>query len=823
LSPSSSRPQPGHPAFAQARDASGLTAVLRMVWYALLLAAPVIVLIPFQDDSGLKTAGWLNGYIAGVAVQLYDLIKVAILWLVPGMLFSLMMPRPAIQRWAVVVAAGCFLTGWVIAPAMGWNEVKEILFALPGLAAGVWIGERSLRSEHSGAAAIGAQGGAIGPAAAVSEPRSLASHQPAAAGIAAPSKGVQVAGRAAGLILVGAALITLIDFPDWRIAIALGLAAYAAVLMLRPLAWLIVIPAALPLLDLAPWTGRFFWDEFDLLMLITLAVALWRGRFRLSAWTVPKLGALLALFVMFWGVSLLVGLFPLQPLDANAFSAYWSHYNSLRLSKGLLWGLVFYGLYRSQPEGSGAFTKLSFGMALGVLGVSLWVLWEQALFAGAATTTDYRVTAGFSSMHTGGGHIEAYLVIALPFVWGLFFLLRNPLYRALAGVNFLLGAYALFFTVSRGGVIALSVALVILLLGTWLARRKVSRHRIGFAVPLGMAALTLIVMAAGLSSDFWKQRLEQTADDAGIRFHHWAEVLSMRDSGVMTALFGQGVGTLPAVNLASQLPDKVGSYRYVSEGNNTFLTLNSAGTLYMAQRVVPHPGENLRLEISVRAPSTQAGLEASLCEKILFNSRQCQWLKVDVKTGNQDWQHHTQTFNSGEVGAGNVLTRRPVQFSLYNPVPGTLVEIDNVRLLDERGEDLLKNGDFSKGGDFWFFKSGDHLFWHIKNLWVHLLFEQGWLGVVLFSMIMMLALVRLLRAVGQGHVEATVMLAVLGAWATVGIVDSLVDAPRLALLVYGLLFISAAWGAAPRSSAKHGKRSRRHHRRHDSSGAALPA
>ena len=83
-----------------------------------------------------------------------------------------------------------------------------------------------------------------------------------------------MAGRAAGLILVGAALITLIDFPDWRIAIALGLAVYAAVLMLRPAAWLIVVPAALPLLDLAPWTGRFFWDEFDLLMLVTLAVAL---------------------------------------------------------------------------------------------------------------------------------------------------------------------------------------------------------------------------------------------------------------------------------------------------------------------------------------------------------------------------------------------------------------------------------------------------------------------------------------------------------------------------------------------------------------------
>jgi hypothetical protein len=823
MSPSSSRFKPGHSVFPPVRNAFGLTGVLRFVWFALLLATPVILLIPFQDDaSGMKVVDWLGAYPAGVAGRTYGLIRIAMPWLVTGMLLSLLMPRPAIQRWAVVAVAGCFLAGWAMMPAMGWSEVKEILFALPGLAAGIWMGEWTPRSERLSAVATGTRGEPIEPAAPVRVPRPDVTHEPEAPGIPAQSKGVRMAGRVAGLVLMSAALVSLIDFPEWRIAIALGLAVYVAVLVPRSSAWLIVIPAALPVLDLAPWSGRFFWDEFDLLMLVTFAVALWQGQFRLSAFAVPKFGGLLSLFVLVWLVSLLVGLFPLQPLDANAFSAYWSHYNSLRLGKGLLWGLVFYSLYRSQPENAGAFAKFSIGMALGVLGVSLWALWEQAMFAGAATTADYRVTAGFSSMHTGGGHFEAYLVIALPFVWGQLFSLRNPLTRALAGATFLLGAYALFSTVARGGVIALGVALVILILGTWLARRKQSGHRASFAMPLAMGVLTFVVMVAGVSSVFWKQRIEQTGADAGIRFHHWAEVLDMRDSGIMTALFGQGLGTLPATNLASQLPDKAGSYRYVSEAGNTYLALNSAGTLYMAQRVAPHPAENLRLEMSVRAPSTQAGLEASLCEKILFNSRKCQWLKVDVKTGGQEWQSHTQTFNSAEVGEGSWFTSRPVQFSLYNPAPGTVIQVDNIRLLDERGEDLLKNGDFSKGGDFWFFKSGDHLFWHAKNLWVHLLFEQGWLGAMLFGLIMILALVRLIRAVGHGGLEATVLLAAMGAWAVVGVVDSLVDAPRLALLVYGLLFIGAAWGTAPRAPVKSGRRSR-HHRKHGSDRVPEPA
>jgi O-antigen ligase len=151
-----------------------------------------------------------------------------------------------------------------------------------------------------------------------------------------------------------------------------------------------------------------------------------------------------------------------------------------------------------------------------------------------------------------------------------------------------------------------------------------------------------------------------------------------------------------------------------------------------------------------------------------------------------------------------------VQFSLYNPVPGTVVEVDQVRLLDARGQDLLRNGDFAQGGDFWFFKSGDHLFWHAKNLWVHLLFEQGWLGVVSFTLILILALVRLGRAMARGALQSTVLLASIGAWIMVGGVDSLVDAPRLALLVYGLLFIGAAWGTAPGPA---GHRKRRHHHR----------
>ena len=43
-----------------------------------------------------------------------------------------------------------------------------------------------------------------------------------------------------------------------------------------PLGYLIVIPAALPIVDLASWSGRFFYTEFDFLILTTLAVRYWQ-------------------------------------------------------------------------------------------------------------------------------------------------------------------------------------------------------------------------------------------------------------------------------------------------------------------------------------------------------------------------------------------------------------------------------------------------------------------------------------------------------------------------------------------------------------------
>ena len=44
------------------------------------------------------------------------------------------------------------------------------------------------------------------------------------------------------------------------------------------------------------------------------------------------------------------------------------------------------------------------------------------------------------------------------------------------------------------------------------------------------------------------------------------------------------------------------------------------------------------------------------------------------------------------------------------------------------------HGNFEQGLDYWFFYNDfAHLPWHIKNTWLHVWYELGWIGLILFA------------------------------------------------------------------------------------------
>jgi hypothetical protein len=824
------------------------------LWPGMVLLALLFWALPLVPERSLGDPVLVQGaaMLTDLPQRFYQLIKGAMLWVPVSFIFALAGQRAGIPRWGMALAVAPLLVGVPVLGALPLSEILELAAALPGLWLGAWLGEQTRLSAVGLAPVPLPAGGRAAsnqvvvdavaqPVQPVAEGRGAGSRyrperRPEIAAEAAPTAEVAAdenesrrgrrvlrphpAGIALGVGLLALALLGVVDFSRWQWLIGLGLVLYAGALWRWPLAWLVAVPAALPLLDLAPWTGRYFLDEFDLLMLVTAGVLFLRGGRGRPVPLLPGAGLLMAGLGLSALVSLLVGIWPLPALDANAFSSYWSPYNALRVAKGFLWGgLILLWWRQARAERQVLAMRLAWGMGLGLLGVGLIGAWEHHLFVGFEDRLEtYRIVSTFSSMHTGGGHIEAYLVAALPFLW-----LATAKFRHLAFTApvMLLTAYVMLYTVARGGVLALGVVLVILMVASVrLALRARGRR---FVAPVAVLVAVGMVLAAGVGVGYFQHRFTQTGQDWQTRVDHWSQTLDMVDDTWLARLFGMGLGSFPRTYQERGPVDKQPtSFGFATEQGNTFFRLGTGETVYYAQRIPFSAGRSYRLELDLRSRQGDTRLDTPVCEKQLLNSRQCEWFSFNVP-GDGAWHRQSHVFASTKVGAENGLNRPPVELFLYHPGKEGVVDVDNLRLLDPEGRDVLCNGNFSRGGDCWFFKTHSHLPWHIKNVWVHVLFEQGWVGLLLFATLMVVALSRLARAGWRGHRLAWAWLASLAGLLVVGMFDSLLDTPRLAtlLMVWMLLGASYDWEPRERSSERRRSKTPSHHKRDRIEGAPV--
>jgi hypothetical protein len=782
-----------------------------------------------------------------------------------------------------------------------------------------------------------------------------------------------------GLALLGLAGFALNHFPVARLWLAVALVGYAGALWWQPRIWMLVVPALVPVLDLAPWTGWFFFDESDLFLAVTVAI----GYLRTTGTQMPQrlhptFGLLFGLLSLSYAISAYIGLVPLPPIDANAFSNYYSHFNSLRTLKGFLWALLLMPLLRRGIFDHNRLDPyLIAGMATGFAGVTLAALWERWAFTGLLDfASDYRVTATFSAMHTGGAALDGYLAMALPFTALLIFRSKNSWVQALGLVLFIVGLYVSMVTFSRGlylaivfiallmcapllsvsisgprrnvwGIVIRSVLLAMIAFLLWklfstggyrtlaailglfgavffvgtgssLLRNKplslialtvfaagaallaqtvqkgayviyaAAAALFLFALPLtfsarenfkhaggsligafylAMAAGVLLiakhwggndalsdvvwpvllafalpVLNRGMKPQLWQrsrmnfaaflviggvlgvsipvagnyymhERMTQVQNDLTGRFAHWRAIYSMIEPDWQSQLFGMGLGRVPVnyfwKNLQGEFP---GSYQYVSEPGNTFLRLGgpqySAGygeIIRMGQRVVLYPHQQYTVEFDVRSNFVGVGVGAELCEKLLLYPVGCVGMELNVGDTKGGWRKIVLNVDSKHLGDTPWYIRRPIQFSLSTSTPKAFVDIDNVRVSDASGNNLLENGDFSAANSHWFFTSDrHHLPWHAKNLWLHVLFEQGWIGLILFSSVTIFALVLVTTKAFRGEIEGAVLSAALSGFLVVGLFDSLLDVPRSTFMFFLLLMSSGLVS----SQKKHRRRKR---------------
>lgn len=267
------------------------------------------------------------------------------------------------------------------------------------------------------------------------------------------------------VFVFGASVYPFQKTPLWPILLL-----HAILIWWRPQLCLFTLPVLLPVLDLAPWTGWFFLEEIDLLLLSTAALVYWRMAqsaplARLSFFST----ACIAGFSLASLIGLYKGLQPLQALDVNAFASYASSYNSLRVGKSWFWALLLLPILQRCCGARLVNIKRYFipGMLTGLALVGSFDVWERMLFPGLLNfSSDYRTTAPFSSMHTGGAALDGYLALSFPFLASCWLLqpehlkagpasgwtssLSSSLASSLPYILLALGGYAGLTTFSRG-------------------------------------------------------------------------------------------------------------------------------------------------------------------------------------------------------------------------------------------------------------------------------------------------------------------------------------------------------------------------------------
>jgi hypothetical protein len=596
------------------------------------------------------------------------------------------------------------------------------------------------------------------------------------------------------VIMLVIVTITVLEFPVGNLWLAAGLGIYFLLLWRYPWLWLIVIPTLLPVLDLTPTTGRIFFSEFDLLVLVSVA----SGLLRRDAWVSPlqlnwKRWTLICLLITWQTYTALKGLLPLQPVDANAFTSYYSHYNSLRLAKGFFWALLLLPLLGQSINRGDQVTRLFiFGMIGGLAADLTAILWERALFAGVFNfTKPYRVTALFSGMTTGGAPLDAHLVFSLPFVIALF-LTRNSRLLHMLGFGLLLFAfYGLAVTFSRADYAAVIVAIVTGL-AAWVYLKKhvdSSHHGKGWYLG-GILLLALLISAPFISGEFIKHRFSTVSSDLAGRFVHWNSAIDMMGNSPENKLSGMGRGSFPRHYYWSHPVDSLPpTMLHIKEDTNNFLRMdesNNSGDLFLTQRFdVSEPGP-YRLSISLRPRTEQpTRLLVEICERLIYQPyKSCKWMGIDTGSKSTEWVNFNKNFSVNDLGKKYWYGSRPVQISILNRGLTEGIDIDDVQIITPSGEHLLSNSSFDNGLDHWFFYSGNHLGWHIKNIWVDTFFEGGWIGLAIFTILIFYSVLISIKRLRQRDSYPLLYLPALTGLLVVGLFDSILDEPKLTLLLF---------------------------------------
>jgi len=321
------------------------------------------------------------------------------------------------------------------------------------------------------------------------------------------------------------------------------------------------------------------------------------------------------------------------------------------------------------------------------------------------------------------------------------------------------------------------------------------RRQLATLGAVAVVAGSVVVFIAGA---YMGGRISSVGSDLGGRISHWQEGVG-RLRGTHDWLLGKGLGRFPATSLfeapESEFP---GTFHLARRDGETFLALSGPRIKYLgfgeafrlSQRVELQPGARYRVHIDVRA-ANDATLHVEICEKQLLYHAQCAIAQVPVKGSLEGWQRRDIELDASGFSKGSLLVSRPVFFAVAVANAGGSIEIRRIRMIGPGGIDTIENGDFADRTARWFSSSDKwHLPFHIKNLALNVLFEQGVVGLALFTLLVGGALLRVVVGRARNHPDAPFIAASLVGFLGVGAFDTLLDMPRVAFMFFFVVMLA---------------------------------
>jgi hypothetical protein len=345
---------------------------------------------------------------------------------------------------------------------------------------------------------------------------------------------------------------------------------------------------------------------------------------------------------------------------------------------------------------------------------------------------------------------------------------------------------------STGIIAAISTGLLLMIchVGVRPMWQATTRGAMNLILVLGVAA----AIAAGLGSYYMSERFSTTSTDLDGRIAHWREGSRLVRTP-MDATFGIGLGRYPdAYFWSGPLASNAGSWQLLEDGGNRFSRLGATrsvlgfGELFRISQQVPADTLGpFHYRLRVRAPSKSA-LHIEVCRKHLLYTHRCAIKEFPVDS--TQWTEISGTTDAGSLTPSEGLDWQPSVLSLA--VSGRApVDIDDLEVIDSQARSIVANGDFEAGVDDWFFSSDrHHLPWHAKSLPLHVWIEQGWLGVLAIGGTLLAALSRVAFGRVRSHELAPPLLAGLCGFLVVGLFDSLLDMPRMTLVMFMLSWVA---------------------------------